>query len=358
MKEDFVIGAKLGELVDGIVSSYRADSRTQHIDKLFLPSRRDIIRVTKDLLELLYPGLIGRQHLTEHNVAFHVGDLLPRIGSTLCKQIHSCLCYQRETQVGEADTSDACEKTAHEVTLAFLEGIPALRSMLAADVQAAFDGDPAAVEFDEVVLAYPGVLAISTHRMAHCLRSMGVPLMPRIMAEWIHNETGIDIHPGARIGERFFIDHGTGVVIGETVDIGNNVKIYQGVTLGAVSFPKDERGRIIRETKRHPTVGDNVTIYANAIILGGDTIIGDNSVIGGSVFLTSSVPPDSVVTFKPPELRMKTKNDQPDDGDASRAMPGSPSGGPASPGASSLDPSAGASLPGYSDGADFPDYSI
>ncbi|MGB0717010.1 MAG: serine O-acetyltransferase, partial [Phycisphaerae bacterium] len=259
MKEDFVIGAKLGELVDKIVASYGADGRTQHIDKLYLPSRIDIVQVTKDLLELLYPGLVGRQHLTQHNVAFHVGDLLPRIGETLCKQIHNCLCYQRETLVGEADTLEACEKKAHELTLEFLEGIPDMRQLLAADVQAAFDGDPAAVEFDEVVLAYPGVLAISTHRMAHSLYRLGVPLMPRIMAEWIHNETGIDIHPGARIGERFFIDHGTGVVIGETADIGNNVKIYQGVTLGAISFPKDERGRIIRETKRHPTLGDNVT---------------------------------------------------------------------------------------------------
>ncbi len=190
-----------------------------------------------------------------------------------------------------------------------MEGIPAVRELLAGDVQAAFDGDPAALNIDEVILAYPGLLAISVQRLAHPLYELEVPLMPRIMSEWAHARTGIDIHPGANIGRNFFIDHGTGVVIGETTDIGDNVKIYQGVTLGALSFPKDERGRVIRQAKRHPTVRDNVTIYANAIILGGDTVIGENSVIGGSVFVTSSVPPNSVVTFKPPELRLKTRGE-------------------------------------------------
>jgi serine O-acetyltransferase len=180
--------------------------------------------------------------------------------------------------------------------------------MLAGDVQAAFDGDPAAVNFDEVILAYPGVLAISVHRLAHRLYELDVPLMPRIMSEWAHLQTGIDIHPGARVGRNFFIDHGTGVVIGETTDIGDNVKVYQGVTLGALSFPKDERGRVIREAKRHPTVEDDVTLYANAIVLGGDTVLGRGSVIGGSVFITTSVPPGSIVTFKPPELRVKPKS--------------------------------------------------
>ncbi|MFQ5409114.1 MAG: serine O-acetyltransferase EpsC [Anaerolineales bacterium] len=324
MTDDFIIGAKLGDLVTRIVESYRTDARTQHIGKLYLPSRLDIIRTTDSLLELLYPGLIGRQHLTEHNVAFHVGDLLPRISETLCNQILLCLCYAREQQEPNRRDDEACSAKAREVTLAFLEGIPAIRATLAGDVQASFDGDPAAQDFDEVVLSYPGLLAISVHRMAHAFYEFKVPLMPRIMAEWAHNKTGIDIHPGARIGRNFFIDHGTGVVIGETTDIGDNVKIYQGVTLGALSFPKDDRGRIIRETKRHPTVGDNVTIYANAIILGGETVIGDNSVIGGSVFVTSSVPPDSVVTFKPPELRLKPKGaGQPKLSDAQSRPPSS-----------------------------------
>jgi serine O-acetyltransferase len=219
------------------------------------------------------------------------------------------MCYMAERGGGAAQTLGASEARARETTLQFLEGLPAVREKLAGDVQAAYDGDPAALNTDEVILAYPGLLAISVQRLAHSLYEREVPLMPRIMSEWAHNQTGIDIHPGANIGKNFFIDHGTGVVIGETTDIGNNVKVYQGVTLGALSFPKDERGRVVRGTKRHPTVRDNVTIYANAIILGGDTVIGENSVIGGSVFVTSSVPPNSVVTFKPPELRLKTKGE-------------------------------------------------
>ena len=308
MPEDFIIGPKLGQLVERMVASYQADARTQHIDRIYLPAREQIIGLVTDLLELLYPGFIGRQHLTRYNVAFHVGDLLPRIGETSFRQIYACMCYMCE-KMGDGKEVASAESRAREATIKFLEGIPQVREMLAGDVQAAYDGDPAALNVDEVILAYPGLLAISVHRLAHSLYKLNVPLMPRIMSEWAHNQTGIDIHPGANIGRNFFIDHGTGVVIGETTDIGNNVKIYQGVTLGALSFPKDERGRVIRTTKRHPTVSDNVTIYANAIILGGDTVIGEGSVIGGSVFVTSSVPPNSVVTFKPPELRLKTKGE-------------------------------------------------
>jgi serine O-acetyltransferase len=307
MTEDFVIGPKLGELVQRVVASYQAEARTQHIDRVFLPNRAEIEQLVRDLLELLYPGFIGRQRLTRHNVAFHVGDLLPRIAESAFRQIRMCLCYVEECERPDRRDDAPAEKRAREVTLAFLEGIPDIRAKLAGDVQAAYDGDPAALNSDEVILAYPGLLAISVQRLAHLLYEFNVPLMPRIMSEWVHSRTGIDIHPGARIGKNFFIDHGTGVVIGETTDIGNNVKIYQGVTLGALSIPKDERGRVIRQTKRHPTVKDNVTIYANAIILGGDTVIGENSTIGGSVFVTSTVPPGSVVTFKPPELRLKTK---------------------------------------------------
>ncbi|MEK6676415.1 MAG: serine O-acetyltransferase EpsC [Planctomycetota bacterium] len=303
--EDFVIGPKLGELVDRLVASYNADTRTQHIDRLYLPNRTEIVQWVRDLLELLYPGFIGRQHLTRHNVAFHVGDLFPRIGEAAYRQIFLCLCYADEIKQKHSNDHRPDEKRARQITLQFLEQIPAIRDVLAGDVQAAYDGDPAALNLDEVILAYPGLLAISIHRLAHSLYQMDVPLMPRIMSEWTHAQTGIDIHPGARIGQNFFIDHGTGVVIGETTEIGNNVKIYQGVTLGALSFPKDERGRVIRGTKRHPTVQNNVTIYANAIILGGTTVIGDNSVIGGSVFVTSSVPPNTTVTTKPPELRLK-----------------------------------------------------
>lgn len=308
MPEDFIIGAKLGELVDRIVKSYDVDERTQHIDRLYLPARSEIVQLVRDLLELLFPGFIGRQHLTRHNVAFHVGDLLPRISEAAYRQIYLCMCYVDETKHPAGKDHPPSGDRARQVTLAFLEGIPEIREKLAGDVQGAYDGDPAALNTDEVILAYPGLLAISVQRLAHELYELGVPLMPRIMSEWAHNQTGIDIHPGARIGRNFFIDHGTGVVIGETTDIGDNVKMYQGVTLGALSFPKDERGRVIRKTKRHPTVGDNVTLYANAIVLGGETVIGENSVIGGSVFVTSSVPPNSVVTFKPPELRLKSRS--------------------------------------------------
>lgn len=309
MTEDFIIGAKLGDLVSKIVASYDDDKRTQHIDRIYLPARAEIVQLTKDLLELLYPGFIGRQHLTQHNVAFHVGDLIPRIAEAAHRQIHMCLCYMAEAQGLAAAKVTSCEEKAKALTQEFLEGIPAVRQLLAGDVEAAFDGDPAALNRDEVILAYPGLMAISVQRLAHALYQLDVPLMPRIMSEWAHSKTGIDIHPGARIGRNFFIDHGTGVVIGETTEIGTAVKVYQGVTLGAMSFPKDDSGRVIRGTKRHPTVCDNVTLYANAIVLGGDTIIGENSVIGGSVFVTSTVPPNSVVTFTPPELRLRIRSD-------------------------------------------------
>ncbi len=307
MPEDFIIGAKLSELVDGVVASYKHDPRTQHIGKLYLPSRDEIIQLVRDLLELLYPGFIGRQHLTDHNVAFHVGDLLPRIGETAFKQVYQCMLYADETGSSESADTGSPDDRARKATIAFLESIPSIRERLAGDVQASYDGDPAALNTDEIILAYPGLLAISIHRLAHKLYELDVPLMARIMAEWAHNQTGVDIHPGAKIGRNFFIDHGTGVVIGETTDIGDFVKVYQGVTLGALSFPKDERGRVIRRVKRHPTVCDRVTLYANAIVLGGETVIGENSVVGGSVFVTSSVPPDSVVTFKPPELRLRSR---------------------------------------------------
>jgi serine O-acetyltransferase len=326
MPHDFVIGPKLGELVERIVASYFTDARTHHIDRVYLPNRAEIVQLVRDLLELLYPGFIGRQRLTRHNVSFHVGDLLPRIGESAFRQIYQCICYVNEargSEGGNGSTLDtaAAEKRAHEVTFQFLQNIPVIREMLAGDVQASFDGDPAALNRDEIILAYPGILAISVQRLAHALYKLEVPLMPRIMSEWVHSQTGIDIHPGANIGRNLFIDHGTGVVVGETTDIGNNVKLYQGVTLGALSIPKDERGRVIRSTKRHPTVRDNVTIYANAIILGGDTVIGEGSTIGGSVFVTSSVPPNSVVTFTPPELRMKTKGETRSGGDSRPAPP-------------------------------------
>jgi len=307
MVDTFKIGEQLPGLVDRIVASYKADERTHYLNRTYLPSRQETIEIVQLLLELAYPGYHGRQRLNDHNVSFHVGELLPKLGDKLFGQIDQCLCYEEEQAGRLASGGERCVKKARRMTLAFLEKITDVREMLAGDVQAAYDGDPAAVNTDEVILAYPGVLAVSVYRFAHELHLMEIPLMPRIMTEWAHSQTGIDIHPGAAIGRNFFIDHGTGVVIGETAEIGNNVKLYQGVTLGAMSFPKDERGRIIRGYKRHPSVEDDVTLYANAIVLGGETKIGSETVVGGSVFITNSIPPQSTVTLKGMELKVRKR---------------------------------------------------
>jgi serine O-acetyltransferase len=310
MLGEFDLDEKLKDLVARLVESYRADARTRHIGRGYLPSRSEIIRLTEMLLEVAFPGYFGRQDLSEKNVYYHVGELLPRLGQALYLQIFRSLCHQNEID-GNYDPSGSSEQAlsldarARELAERFLCKIVEIREMLAFDVQAAYDGDPAAVNTDEVIMAYPGVLAISVYRFAHELHQMNVPVMPRTMTEWAHQRTGIDIHPGARIGKSFFIDHGTGVVIGETTDIGENVKVYQGVTLGALSFLKDERGRMVKGYKRHPTVRNNVTIYANAIILGGDTILGESCTIGGSTFVTTSVPAGYTVTSIAPELNVR-----------------------------------------------------
>lgn len=308
MSDRFSFGERLPDLVDRFVDAYEVEARLQHIDRAFLPAPAEVNELIGRVLELFFPGFFGRQDLTRHNVRYHVGELLPQIGNLAFRQINKCLCYQDEIDDPSRVDEPGCDKKARQVTFEFVERLIACREMLTGDVCAAYDGDPAALNCDEVVLAYPGVLAIAVYRMAHELYSLGVPMLPRMMSEWAHRETGVDIHPGATIGRNFFIDHGTGVVVGETTDIGANVKVYQGVTLGALSFPKDERGRVIRGQKRHPTVEDDVTIYANAIILGKDTVLGKGCVIGGSVFLTSSVPAGATVTITPPALRMHDRS--------------------------------------------------
>lgn len=305
MSEAFNLGDKLPQLVDRIVASYNRDGRMRHIDCAFLPSPAEVEELIRRALELLFPGFFGRQDLSSFNVPYHVGELLPRIAHLTFRQVNKCLCYRDEL---EGKGASGCDKAARRITLEFIDRIVDVREVLSSDVQAAYDGDPAAINCDEIILAYPGLLAIAVHRLAHELYAREVPMLPRMMSEWAHRQTGIDIHPGARIGRSFFIDHGTGVVIGETTDIGEHVKIYQGVTLGALSFPKDERGRIIRGTKRHPTVEDGVTIYANAIILGGDTVLRTGCTIGGSVFITSSVPEGATVNITPPALRVKDRS--------------------------------------------------
>ncbi len=315
MIDQFPLGDRLPGLVDRIVASYKDDPRTHHIDRFYLPNRTEIVEIIELLLEVAFPGYYGRQNLTTHNVAYHVGELLPKLGQKLFRQVYHCLCYGEELKGRVNGESRPCDKKAQRLVLEFLERIPDLRRVIAGDVQAAYDGDPAAVNTDEVILAYPGVLAVTVYRFAHELHEMGVPLMPRIMTEWAHTMTGVDIHPGAKIGSHFFIDHATGVVIGETTEIGDNVKLYQGVTLGALSFPKDERGRLIRGHKRHPTVEEGVTVYANATVLGGDTRLGRCSVVGGSVFLTRSIPADCSVTLAPPNLKVHRRGESDRDAD-------------------------------------------
>jgi serine O-acetyltransferase len=298
----------LAPLVEGMLASYHRDPRGQHVNRRFLPSRDEIIEIVELLLQLFYPGYFGRQDLTDENLAYHVGNLLSTLREKLERQVRTCLCFDAET---EGRPQGACADEAKRVAARLLERLPAVRDALVEDVQAAYDGDPAAASLDEVVLAYPGFLAVTVHRVAHELYCLGVPLMPRIMSEWAHTRSGADIHPGASIGRAFFIDHATGVVVGETSRIGSGVKLYQGVTLGALSIPRDERGRVIRDTRRHPSVEDNVTVYANATVLGGDTVVGADSVVGGSVFLTHSVPPGSRVALKAPELSVRGASSPP-----------------------------------------------
>ena len=291
----------LDELVHRIVESYLVDKRTQHLDSNFLPSRSRTIQAIELLRQLIFPGFFDAQRLTSKHIHYHAGELLGRVRDLLYEQIRQAIRYDEARQNGKAkgDACDTCDAQAEHVTMKFLDRIPHLRRMIALDVQAAFDGDPAAASTDETIFCYPGIDATFIHRIAHEFYNLKIPLLPRIISEYAHNETGIDIHPGATIGESFFIDHGTGVVIGETTHIGNRVKIYQGVTLGAKST---RGGQAYKGLKRHPTVEDDVTIYGGAIILGGDVVIGQGSTIGGSVFLTQSVPPGHLVTMKQPEL--------------------------------------------------------
>ncbi len=292
----------LQDLVDAVVASYRADPRGQFIGRAFLPSRDKIIEILELFLGLVYPGYVGRQGLTNENISFHTGQLVSNLRDKLAHQIEQCLCHAVECGL----VFDACRDEAMRMSTEMLLRLPTLRHLVIEDAQAAFDGDPAATSLHEVILAYPGLLAVTVYRVAHELHSLGVPLLPRIMTEWAHSKTGADIHPGATIGKSFFIDHATGVVVGETTHIGEHVKLYQGVTLGALSHPRDETGRVIRNQKRHPTVEDHVTIYANATVLGGQTVLGKGSIIGGSVFITRSVPEGARVALKPPELAVRT----------------------------------------------------
>jgi len=297
----------LRNLTGQLLDSYLTDERARRIAHRYLPSREAIVDILQSVLDLMYPGYFGRRDLSAENLDVHVAGLVEALAPKLEREMEHCLCYGREREATRPEFA-GCESRAHELADIFMGRLPDIRGLLIRDVQAAFDGDPAATNLDEVILAYPGVLAVSVYRIAHALHDLGVPMMARIMTEWAHSKTGADIHPGATIGPAFFIDHATGVVIGETTVIGERVKLYQGVTLGALSFPRDANGQIIRGRKRHPTVESGSTLYANATVLGGNTVVGADSVIGGSVFLTHSVPPRSRVSLKEPELRVGTRD--------------------------------------------------
>ena len=288
-------------LVQAIVASYQSEPQTRHIDAGHLPNRDAIIELLGLLRELLFPGYFGKQNLTNKTLDDHVGDLLIAVHDKLYEQVNNAIRHQAKRRGIDCPS---CDTTAEVVVQGFLGTLPALRTTLATDVQAAFEGDPAAADNDEIIFSYPGLFAISVYRIAHELHKAQVPLIPRIMTEYAHNLTGIDIHPGATIGDYFFIDHGTGVVIGETSSIGQRVKLYQGVTLGALST---RGGQSLRGAKRHPTLEDEVTVYSGATILGGETVIGKGATISGNVFLTQSVPAHTRVTMKNPELQYRNR---------------------------------------------------
>ncbi len=296
--------ALLQDLTDTLVRTYLADDRTQHIDAIFLPSRTRCIQIVELLRRLTFPGFFDDHRLTTDNIADHTADLLRQTEALLFEQVCQTERYllNERDQTHPGDHCPECDARARAKTDAFLGTLPEVRRKLATDVQAAFDGDPAATSTDEAVFCYPGLDAIFIHRYAHELYKLNLHLLARIFSEYAHNETGVEIHPGATIDESFFIDHGTGIVIGETVTIGKRCKIYQGVTLGALST---KGGQDWRGMKRHPTLEDDVTIYGGAIILGGTTVVGAGATIGGSVFLTKSVPAGHTVTMKPPELTTK-----------------------------------------------------
>lgn len=292
---------QLPSVVDCIVESCHDEKCFEHVDAELIPSRESVIEILKRLREVLFPGYFSQERIDRINLRYQMGRSVDLLFEMLSKQIarslrHECLRYDQPCV--------ECVNLSQEEALRFLESIPKMRNVLATDVRAAYEGDPAAKTYDEIVFSYPGIFAVMVYRIAHQLFIQQIPLLPRIMTEYAHSMTGIDVHPGARIGESFFIDHGTGVVIGETTVIGKNVRLYQGVTLGALSLPKDAGPRL-RDKRRHPTIEDDVIIYAGATILGGECVIGARSVIGGNVWITESVPPDTKVLLETPQLIYK-----------------------------------------------------
>jgi serine O-acetyltransferase len=289
---------KLDDIKSALLSSYETDGGINHLDGVNLPSQASANEISRECMHLLFPGFFEETRLEKKDLPGLVDSLLTKIGGRLETEIEKSLRFAKDPDPGAR---------AKTITHEALGRLPELRKAIRTDVEAAYQGDPAALSYEEIILAYPCVLAISLQRFANVLYTLKVPLLPRMITEFAHERTGIDIHPGARIGSHFFIDHGTGVVIGETATIGSRVKLYQGVTLGAKSFETDNKGNPVKGVKRHPDIGDNVTIYAHATILGGDTRIGANSVVGGNVWLIDSVPANSIAYFKADDLVIRPR---------------------------------------------------
>jgi serine O-acetyltransferase len=291
------------DAVAELLQTYSETGGINYLDAAaILPSREAIEAACEDLMSLMFPGFRGEPLVDS-------GDL-PDVTRSRMRQLHNRLKPEICKSFGDFPPSEEAEAKAEELLDFFISELPKLRKMIWTDIDAAYEGDPAAKSYEEIILAYPALEAIGIQRMAHVLYLKNLPLIPRIMTEWAHSRTGIDIHPGAKIGSHFFIDHGTGAVVGETCEIGSRVKLYHAVTLGARSFQKDEHGKIKKGGKRHPTVEDDVTIYPNSTVLGGSTVIGARSTIGGNVFLVQSVPPDSLVYYEEKQLRIVPKRDR------------------------------------------------
>ena len=292
---------KIEQVVDSILQDYRTDRDIDRIESCSTPDRDAMIDIIKKLRRIIFPGYFKdktyRMYNAKHNLSMLIEDVMFHLNEQVALVFRNSGLTEEEAQ-----------SRAQEICLEFFRQIPQIRAMVQTDLQAAFDGDPAATGMTEIIFAYPGLFAITVYRLAHVLYTLQVPMLPRIMTEYAHSITGIDIHPGATVGKFFFIDHGTGIVIGETTVIGDNVKIYQGVTLGALST---RGGQSLRGKRRHPTIEDNVTIYAGASVLGGETVIGRDSVIGSNAFITQSVPACTTVSIKSQELQMRTRSDCP-----------------------------------------------
>ena len=290
-------------LTDQLIASYARAGGINHLDGKNLPSKTKITTITIDLLRLLFPGFFDDKLIHSSEIKVETAALLDSVIGNLEDEIRKSLEYHPPADLPKKDITTA----AHVITLEFLDNLPHLRELLQTDVEAAFNGDPAALSREEVIVAYPFVEAIAVQRLAHELYKKQVPLIPRIMTEWAHGRTGMDLHPGARIGSHFFVDHCTGTVVGETTVIGNHVKMYQGVGLVAKSLAA---GQALRGQKRHPTIENHVTIYAGATIMGGDTVVGESSTIGANVFLTASVPPHSIVIQEDANVKVMSKRDR------------------------------------------------